>query len=111
MRLANLFIAYFLSSIVLIGLISSVQGQRCGCKSDGTAICANAADDDICRCDVNGTVVCDETGEEIDEEHEGELLDDDCHCDGDVVHCSDALFEEICHCDNGIVHCEEGDHE
>merc|ERR1719382_735244 len=41
---------------------------------------------------------------------EEECHDDNCHCDGDVVHCLEG-DENMCHCDDGVAHCEDEHHE
>mmetsp|Transcript_11797 Transcript_11797/g.33876 ORF Transcript_11797/g.33876 Transcript_11797/m.33876 type:complete len:158 (-) Transcript_11797:339-812(-) len=37
--------------------------------------------------------------------------EDECHCDGDHVHCEHEEDEALCHCENGEVHCDEEDHD
>mmetsp|Transcript_18353 Transcript_18353/g.42137 ORF Transcript_18353/g.42137 Transcript_18353/m.42137 type:complete len:169 (+) Transcript_18353:620-1126(+) len=37
--------------------------------------------------------------------------EDECHCDGDHVHCEHEEDEAFCHCEDGEVHCDEEDHD
>lgn len=38
--------------------------------------------------------------------HHRELQFEDCHCDGDLVHCSSAKEEDACYCEEGTAYCE-----